>query len=107
MAKKSRKKRKTYDKTFKMEAVNLVKKQGYTQAEACRSLGISSPILLGRWIKEFNESGKESFPGKGVVSDEMAELLRVKRENKALKQELEFLKKAANYFASQKKNGSK
>ena len=102
MVKKVKKSRKNYEKSFKLEAVNLIKKRGHSQAETCRSLGIN-PVTLGRWLKEFNESGENAFPGNGIVSDEMAELLRVKRENKVLKKELGFLKKAANYFASQER----
>jgi len=44
-------KRKVYPKEFKLDAVNLVLEQGYTKAEAARSLSINQN-MLGRWIKE-------------------------------------------------------
>ncbi len=45
-------KRRKYTAEFKVEAVELVEKQGYKIAEAARSLGIR-PALLSRWRQEY------------------------------------------------------
>ncbi|MFZ1915837.1 MAG: transposase [Dehalococcoidales bacterium] len=45
------KKRRTYTAEFKMEAVDLVVKQGYTNAEAARNLGIRGN-MFGRWRRQ-------------------------------------------------------
>ncbi len=37
--------RKKYSKEFKLDAVSLVTEQGYSQAEAARSLGINANML--------------------------------------------------------------
>jgi transposase len=39
---------KTYTKEFKAEAVNLVTEQGYSVAEAAKSLGVRTSLLY-RW----------------------------------------------------------
>jgi|GEM_PF-3824053 len=43
--------RKRYSKEFKLDAISLVLEQGYSRAEAARSLGINANMLC-RWIKE-------------------------------------------------------
>ncbi len=43
--------RKQYTKEFKLDAVSLVLEQGYSRAEATRSLEIDSK-MLGRWVRE-------------------------------------------------------
>ena len=43
--------RKKYSKEFKLDAISLVLEQGYSRAEASRSLSIN-PNVLTRWIKE-------------------------------------------------------
>jgi transposase len=48
--------RKQYSKEFKLDAISLVAEQGYSRAEAARSLGINAN-LLGRWIKEHDTRG--------------------------------------------------
>jgi transposase len=48
---------KKYSKEFKLDAIALVVKQNYSQAEASRNLGVN-PNMLGRCIKEaVNEDG--------------------------------------------------
>ena len=45
--------RKQYTKEFKLDAVSLVKEQGYNRSEAARSLGINSTMLVrcGRRVR--------------------------------------------------------
>ena len=81
-----------YSREFKEEAVNLVVVQGYSVAEAARSLGVSAN-MLSRW--------KQGFEGSAPSVDEKAELARLRKENKRLLMEREILKKAAAFFASE------
>ena len=43
------KRRRRYSDEFRLDAIRLVKDQGYSRAEAARNLGIDSG-MLGRWI---------------------------------------------------------
>ena len=57
------KKRKTYTESFKREAVALSHKKGNIE-ETYRELGLLTSVLH-RWRKEYDEYGKNSFPGLG------------------------------------------
>ena len=83
---------------FKQEAVKLVREQGYTQAEAGKSLGISSKNI-SRWMGELKQNGLLGPYKK--PSAEQEELQRLRKENKRLLLEREILKKAAAFFASE------
>jgi transposase len=89
---------KQYPKEFKDEAVALVLEQGYSVADAAKSLGIAT-ILLYRW-KELHE---QQVTGKVLAEDEREELKRLRRENKELRMEKEILKKASAFFAKEMK----
>jgi transposase len=91
-------KRRQYTAEFKREAVDLVLKQGYTVAEAARSLDLSRS-MLDRWRREQLKGQQNAFPGTGHRSGEADELSRLREENRRLKLEREILKKAAAFFA--------
>jgi transposase len=94
--------KKTYSKEFKLDAISLIKEQGYSRAEAAVSLGLT-PQMLGRWIRENEDDGGQAFRGQGNLTPELAEIRRLKEENKRLKMEKEILKKAAVFFAQETK----
>ena len=89
---------KQYTKEFKEEAVALVLEQGYSVAQAAKSLGIGSSLLY-KW-KEKVEAQRE---GVALVEDERAELKRLRKEVKELRVEKEILKKASAFFAKEMK----
>jgi transposase len=95
--------RKQYTKEFKLDAISLVLDQGFTIAEAARSLGIRAN-MLGRWIKE-NEADNngQAFRGNGKLTADQEEIRRLKIENKQLKLERQILKEAAVFFAKETK----
>ncbi len=92
--------RKKYSKQFKIDAVNLVLKQGFNAAEAARNLDINEN-LLRRWKKEFEGKQKEAFQGNSSMTPEQEELRRLRKEVAQLKVEKEILKKAAAFFAKE------
>jgi len=55
------------------------------------------------WVRQYREKKHESFPGTGHQSASDAELRRLLKENANLKEENEFLKKAAAFFAKSQK----
>ncbi len=94
--------RKKYSKEFKMDAISLVTDQGYSRAEAARSLSIN-PTILNRWIKENESDDGQAFRGNGKLTAEQLEIRRLREENKRLKMEKDILKKAAAFFAQETK----
>ena len=95
--------RKQYTKEFKLDAISLVLDQGFTIAEAARSLGIRAN-MLGRWIKENQaDNNGQAFRGNGKLTPEQEEIRRLKIENKQLKLKRQILKEAAVFFAKETK----
>lgn len=80
-----------HDEVFKKDAVNLVLEEGYSVAQAAKSLGISTGLLY-KWKAEQTQEPI-------LDSDEKAEWKRLRKENRDLKMEKEILKKASAYFA--------
>ena len=91
-----------YSKEYKLDAVSLVTDQGYSRAEAARSLGINANMLC-RWVQEEKAGAGQAFRGNGKLTVEQEEIRRLKAENKRLKSEKEILKKATVFFAAETK----
>lgn len=89
-------KRRTYSEEFKREAVNLVSQPGITQKQIGEELGLNA-TMIGRWRRELGELGEQAFTGQGKAKDE--EVAALKRELVRVRQERDFLKEAAAFFA--------
>ena len=94
--------KKTYTPEFKKDAVRLITEQGYKVTEAARNLGIN-PSVLTRWKSQLASEGTNAFPGKGRLTLEKEELMRLRKENQRLRMERDILKKAAAFFANESK----
>ena len=94
------KKRRTYTPEFKAEAVKLVSEQGYSLAEAARSLGIHE-TLLRSWKQALDSRGDQAFPGHGKLPPFEEEMRRLRAENQRLQAERDILKKATALFAQE------
>ena len=92
------KKRKGYDRQFKIDAVNLVVNGGRSIAEVSRDLGISANSLH-KWKRELSSEGSEAFPGKGRLGPQEEEIRRLRRELAQAKEDREILKKALGFFS--------
>ena len=90
--------RRTYTPEFKVEAVKLVTEQGYSVAEAARSLGLSDN-LIRNGKQALQAQGTHAFPGHGKLSPFEEENRRLRAENQRLLAERDILKKAAAFFA--------
>ncbi len=91
-------KRRSYSKEFKLEAVSLVAEGGVSVAQAARNLDIPESALW-RWKKELEEDPDNAFPGKGHLKPKDEDLARLRRENEILRQERDILKKAVGIFS--------
>jgi transposase-like protein len=95
------KKRPSYAKEFKLEAVRLLERGEKPASELARELGIKRNQLY-KWQEQLASLGKDNaFPGHGRRSGTEAELARLQRENARLQEEIAILKKAAMYFAKE------
>jgi transposase len=94
------KKRRTYTPEFKAEAVKLVTEQGYSVAEAARSLGIHEGLLRS-WKQALDSQGEQAFPGHGKLLPFEEEMRRLRAENQRLRAERDILKKATALFAQE------
>ena len=93
-------KRRVYTMEFKVEAAALALKREKPISQAAKDLGLNENVLR-RWAHESEAaaSGVRAFPGHGKPRNE--ELLRLRKENKALRDANEILKKAAAIFAQE------
>jgi len=90
-----------YSKEFKDEAIALAQNRDKPISGIAVDLGIHENLLY-RWMRKSRESmetGLKAFPGRGRPRDE--ELAKLRKENKALKEANEILKKAAVIFANE------
>jgi transposase len=86
-----------FTREFKESAAKLVSEQGYSVAEAAKSLGVDPGSIRG-WIQKFPPGGAASAGGESALK---AEVRRLREENKRLLMEREILKKATAFFARQ------
>lgn len=94
--------RRQFTREFKLEAVRLVTEDGRRLSEVARDLGIRADMLRRWQVQLESRSGlgeRDVFPGHGKMTSQEEELRRLRRELELTKQENEFLKKAAAYFA--------
>src|SRR6202166_3365534 len=85
--------RRSYTAEFKTEAVKLVTEQGYSVAEAARSLGLRDN-LLRNWKQALAAQGQQAFPSAGKLPAIEEELRRLRADNQRLRAERDLLKKA-------------
>ncbi len=90
------KEKRNYTKEFKLQACELVLKDGLKVKSVADRMGINH-IMLYRWIDDYKTYGEAAFVGKGNLRPEEAKLKRLQRENDELRQQVEILKKAAAY----------
>ena len=96
------KKRRQFDRAFKVEAVRLVTEEGRPVAAVARDLGIGEN-LLHRWKQQFTDQQEQAFVGTGNLTPEQAELRRLRRELIDVTEERDILKKAISVFSDRKK----
>ncbi len=93
------KKRRSFSKDFKLEAVKLIKEGGLSVARAAKDLGVYETSLR-RWNKQY-EVDQGKGPAETLTTDEKEELRRLRREVRTLRMEREVLKKATAFFAKE------
>jgi len=92
------KRKRKYDKEFKIEAVRLATKGDRSTAEIARDLGIH-PNLIYNWKERLTKDKDQAFSGQGHLKLEAEEMRRLKRQLADTKEERDILKKALAIFS--------
>lgn len=82
---------------YRVEAVKMVIDTSRPIAEVARDLGINAGTL-GNWVNTYRTDHPVS---EELTIDERARLKELERENRELRLERDFLKKAAAFFAKE------
>ena len=88
--------RRKFSPQFRAEAVQMVLETGKPIAEVARDLGINDGTL-GNWVNAWRRDNPE--PDQALSPVEQARVSELQEENRRLRMENEFLKKAAAFFA--------
>ena len=96
-----RKKRRQFTREFKAEVVKLVLDGGRSVPDVCRQHDLSeSSVYL--WVKQA-QVDRGQGPAGALTTEEKEELSRLRRENRELRRERDFLEQATAYFARAKR----
>ena len=96
------KKRRSYDREFKIEAVRLATRGDKSLAQVARNLGISTNVLHN-WKSRLISDPQFAFPGKGKLKPADEEVRQLKRKLRDAEEERDILKKAIAIFSREKK----
>jgi transposase len=97
---KRRRPRRQFDDEFKAQAVRLVVDEGKSVSSVARDLDLTETALR-EWVKR---ARADRTNGKtGLTTAEREELARLRKENRILREEREILRKAAAFFATERR----
>jgi transposase len=92
--------RRRFDDEFKAQAVRLVLDEGQSVGRVARDLDLTESNLR-IWVER---ARADRTHGKtGLTTAEREELARLRKENRILREEREILKKAAAFFANERR----
>lgn len=91
-------KRRVFSRQFKNEAARLVLERGVNVSQASKDFGIHENVLR-KWIRDVQADPAQSFPGRGRMKPDDAEVARLRRELAKTRAECDILKTAIASFA--------
>ena len=89
-------KRRHFDASFKLQAVQLARRIGFSQAAEDLDVSVGN---LHNWAKSVDAHGQLAFAPVEQREDVAAELKRLREELRIVKMERDILKKATAFFA--------
>lgn len=92
-------KRRSFEPSFKADAVRLCNAGGKTIAQVARDLDLTETALRS-WVKQAAVDAGKGDP-EALTTTERAELAELRRRVRRLEMEREILKKAAVFFAKE------
>jgi len=90
-----RRRRREFTEAFKAEVVALCQKGDRSIAAVARDLDLTETAVR-RWVAQADVDGGRK---PGLTSNEQAEMARLRRENRVLREERDILKRAVSFFA--------
>lgn len=93
-----KRRRGSYTREFKEDAVRLVTDKEMSVAQVAVDLGIHENTIY-KWIRQYKADPGGAFPGKGRLKPQDEEMRKIQRENEVLREEREILKKALAIFS--------
>lgn len=94
----AKRKRRKFTSEQKADAVRLVRKVG-SVGQVARDLDLTESALRN-WVQQADTDEGHGREG-ALTTEEKEELRRLRRENRTLRMERDFLKKAATFFAKE------
>jgi transposase len=98
---KPKRQRRNFTDDFKAGAIRLVLDEGRSVATVARDLDLTESSLRN-WVEQAKADAGRGRPG-ALTTAEREELTRLRRENRILQEEREILKKAAAFFAKERR----
>lgn len=96
-----RRKRRSFTPEFRAEAVRLVREGTKSLPQVAKDLDLTESALR-TWVRQVEGAEGKAAPG-ALSQAEREELVQLRRENRQLLMERDFLKKAAAFFAKDSK----
>jgi transposase len=94
-----RRKRRSFTPEFRAEAVRLVREGSKSLPQVAKDLDLTESALRS-WVNGAKGSEGKAAP-EALTTAEREELVRLRKENRQLQMERDFLKKAAAFFAKE------
>jgi transposase len=94
--------RRSFDANFRLEVAKMVRDQGLRITDVCRSMGVGESAVR-RWVRQY-EAELQGNAGIGKpLTAEQQKIRQLEAENRALRQDVDILKKASAFFARELK----
>src|SRR5215470_15208258 len=90
-------KRRTFTDEYRAEVVKLCRTSGKSVGQVAKELDLTETAVRA-WVRRA-EIDEKRDPNGPLTSEERGELVRLRRANKTLTMERDFLRKAAAFFA--------
>jgi transposase len=96
------KKNRSFDVSFKLEVVKMIKDQGMSVSQVCRDLNIGDTAVR-RWVQQYESEQLGSVGIGKPLTAEQQRIRELERQVRDLKLDNDILKKATAFFARELK----
>jgi transposase len=94
--------RRTFETSFKLEVVRMIKEQGLSVPHVSRTMNIGQNAIR-RWVIQYEAELKGHSGIGNPLTPEQQRIRQLENENKQLRSDVDILKKASAFFARELK----